>query len=383
MPAINCRHFTGFKPCAKNELCSERCPFLDPPLSRVLIVHLEAMGAVLRATSLLPSIKRKFPKCHITWVTKAPSHRLLEGNSLIDRVLTSSSEDLLSLKCLNFDVAFCIDKSLQASGVLSSTQFDKLYGFSADACSGAILPATPAAHYLWKLGLSNHEKFFINQKSETQLMTEALELGEFKREPYVLMLSEAEKEQVTARNKLWAPDGKIILGINTGCAPTIAYKKLSIQRQKSLIKNIETHFGCRIVLLGGPDDTDRNNEIAKGTNTVTSPTGSGLRDGLVSVAACDIVISGDSLGMHMAIALKKWVVAWFGPTCSHEIDLYDRGVKVMAKVGCSPCWKRSCHKSPMCYEMVSEDEFLMAVKEGIQWVKKSSSSKQPSLEMRS
>ena len=47
--------------------------------------------------------------------------------------------------------------------------------------------------------------------------------------------------------------------------------------------------------------------------------------------ACDIVVSGDSLGMHMAIGLKKWVVAWFGPTCHQEIDLYDRGAKFLLR----------------------------------------------------
>ena len=50
---------------------------------------------------------------------------------------------------------------------------------------------------------------------------------------------------------------------------------------------------------------------------------------------CDVVISGDSLGMHMAIALSKHVVAWFGPTSPQEIDLYDRGVKLLADRLCT------------------------------------------------
>ena len=73
---------------------------------------------------------------------------------------------------------------------------------------------------------------------------------------------------------------------------------------------------------------------------------------MMSVAACDMVISGDSLGLHMGIAMKKWCVAWFGPTCDQEIELYDRGVKVLANAPCSPCWKRVCDRKPMCYDLV-------------------------------
>ena len=36
--------------------------------------------------------------------------------------------------------------------------------------------------------------------------------------------------------------------------------------------------------------------------------------------------------MHMAIALRKHAVAWFGPTSAPEIDLYNRGVKLVS--GC-------------------------------------------------
>ena len=105
---------------------------------------------------------------------------------------------------------------------------------------------------------------------------------------------------------------------------------------------------------------------------IQSPTRKGLRDGLASVEACDLIFSGDSLGMHMGIALKKWVVAWFGPTCAQEIDLYGRGVKVMTKATCSPCWKRVCSQPVMCYDQVDFDQALNGLSKGIEWLTLSS-----------
>jgi heptosyltransferase-2 len=85
---------------------------------------------------------------------------------------------------------------------------------------------------------------------------------------------------------------------------------------------------------------------------------------MVSVAACDTVVSGDSLGMHLAIGLRKWTVAWFGPTCEQEIDLYGRGRKILSAASCGPCWKRSCARETMCYDLVSIDQLAEAALQG-------------------
>jgi len=349
---------------------------MSVPTSRVLLIHLEALGAVLRSTALLPAIRRKFPGCHITWVTQNPAQELLENNPFVDRVFTTSHDDLLALSALEFDVAFVIDKSLKAAGVLRKTKADVVFGFQVDAATGAIVPATPAADELWRIGLSDRMKFYQNQKPETRLVHEALELGPWQRDPYVLKLSPAEEGAAKLRRTQWSTHpNQIIVGINTGCSNVIPYKKLSIDNHRQLIEALQAELGMRvrIVLLGGREDTLRNQRIAHGLDVVLSPTEYGLRDGIISMSACDVVISGDSLGLHMAIALGKWTVAWFGPTCAQEIDLYDRGVIVRTKASCSPCWKRNCQKAPMCYDLVSIDEIVDGVKQGLATITKTES----------
>ncbi|MNK52433.1 ADP-heptose:LPS heptosyltransferase II [compost metagenome] len=328
----------------------------------LLIVHLGALGAVVRSTSLLKAMKRKYPNAMITWVTDAPAHHLLKGHPGIDRVLTTSEADLLTLSALEFECAFVIDKSLKACGVIKRTSVDQVYGFIADPLTGAILPATSAAEELWSLGLDNHKKFFVNQKPETQLMIEALELGAYQRDDYWLPLNLQEESQRQERRQEWLSRGKnLILGINTGCSNVITYKRLTVEFQRQIIQTLTAKYPqVQIALLGGPEDTERNQQIAENLPVISSATESGLRDGLVSVAACDVVITGDSLGMHMAISQQKQVIAWFGPTCAHEIDLYERGVALKTQSPCSPCWKRTCEKAIMCYDQVSLKELVNA-----------------------
>ncbi len=375
MAEIHCRYFNGYKPCGKNETCERSaCASYSSVGQRVLIVHLGALGAVLRSTSLIAAIRRKHPRAHITWATMAPAQHLIAG---VDRKVIAP---FLELRALQFDVAYVVDKSLEAAGILAMTKAREVRGFTAHPYSGAIIPANPEARELWEIGLSNKKKFFENQKSEQQLVHEALDLGEYAREEYVVELGESERLLADSRRRQWSPEGHPVIGVNTGCSGTIQAKKLSVQGTRELITRIlhDTRFaGSSIVLLGGPEDTERNEQIAKNLPVISSPTHKGLRDGLASVEACDVIFSGDSLGMHMGIGLKKWVVAWFGPTCAQEIDLYGRGVKIMTAARCSPCWKRVCGEPVMCYDQVDFTHVLNALYEGIEWHTSSSKPHSP------
>jgi heptosyltransferase II len=321
---------------------------------------------VVRSTSLLRAIKRKFPSSKLTWVTDAPAHQLLKFNPLIDRVLTTSSEDQLILRALSFDIGLVIDKSLKAAGVLALTKCDIIYGFVVESLSGAILPATKSAEELWSLGLSDFAKFHVNKKPETQLMIEALELGSYQRDEYFVPLTDEELHLALERRAIWKADEKFLIGLNTGCSAVLPAKKWTVEYHRRVIQALLAQGFKSLVLLGGPEDKERNEQIANGLSVISSPTQSGLRDGMVSVQACDLVVTGDSLGMHMAIALKKYVVAWFGPSCAQEIDLYDRGIALQAEVPCSPCWKRTCEKNVMCYDQVRVESVSTAVIEGLQ-----------------
>jgi heptosyltransferase II len=212
------------------------------------------------------------------------------------------------------------------------------------------------------------------------LVHESLALGPFVRDPYAVTLSAGERELASVRRELWGRGSRPIIGVNTGCSPTLPHKKLTVDGHRRLIDRIVRSSplrGCPVVLLGGPEDTERNEAIARGLSVIQSPTTRGLRDGLASVAAVDLVFTCDSLGMHMAIGLGKWTVAWFGPSCEHEIDLYGRGRKIMTQAGCSPCWKRVCSKGVMCYDQVDFKQAVDALEEGFNWLTSSSKPRFP------
>ena len=217
---------------------------------------------------------------------------------------------------------------------------------------GAIVPFNPSAWPLYALGLDDEAKFRVNQRTEQDLLAEAMGFSH-ERDPYVLALEPFEKRD--------SPPRKV--GFNTGCSPLYPYKKLPLAVLADAIRAVATDLDEPVLLLGGPEDTERNATLAQALGPLVEPTPTteGLRRGLAEIDRCDVVVTGDSLGMHMAIGLGKHVVAWFGPTCPQEIDLYDRGIKLLAEVGCAPCWKKRCDNDPMCHDRVPVELIRTAV----------------------
>lgn len=350
----DCRHFDGFKPCRFRRPC-EGCPEYDPPACRVLLINLDAMGDVVRTTALLAPLHRALRGAHVTWITLPRAVPLLDHVEGVDRVIGLDAWVGPALQTLEFDLVLGVDKSLRGGGLAMAARAGERRGFGIDG-GGAVVPLNREAEYLYGLGLDDAEKFAVNRKPETQLLCEAMGWG-WKRDRYGIRLGADEVAGVVHwRREQGIGEGEIVVGFNTGSSDLFPYKRLTVDDSVRLVDAVaERCPDVRLTLLGGPEDTNRNREIAarcRVRDPIQTPTDSGLRTGMQMVAGCDVVASGDSLGMHLAIGLGKPTVAWFGPSCHQEIDLYGGGAWVLGDVDCRPCMRSSCDNEPKCFARV-------------------------------
>ncbi len=364
----DCRHFTGYKPCFPETSCIDECVDPQPYGTRILIVNLEAMGNVLVTTSLLAAVKRTYPQNTISWITLKNAYRLLDNNPYIDKVYVWEPESWLKLQAMQFDVVMNIDKAVNSCAFIMSLHAKEKLGYGLNE-NGIIIPLNEEAEYNYRLGLDDELKFRINQKPNTQLLTEAMGLT-YKRDEYVLQLSKEEEifcntyKQQLGVYQTPVSSSHIVVGFNTGCSLLYPNKKMTIDQHVILINELAKRQGLHLVLLGGPEDTERNAEIVRqvGHKVIATPTSEGLRRGICYENICDVIISGDSFGMHVAIGLKKYVIVWFGVSCPQEIDLYQRGVKLIPEgLVCSPCWKKECPYHLECIQMIDLDRIVKEV----------------------
>ena len=77
-----------------------------------------------------------------------------------------------------------------------------------------------------------------------------------------------------------------------------------------------------------------------------------------------LIITNDSLGMHLGLALKKKVLVLFGPTSDKEVYFYGRGKAILpkGKVGCMPCFQSKCSLKESCINKISVEDVYEEVR---------------------
>lgn len=361
-PAIpSCKNFNGYKPCFGDHNCfDDGCKSNNPIGTKILIINLDAMGDVLMTTAQLAALKRKYPVSSIYWITLKIAAPLLENNPYIDKVYPFDFESILILSNMEFDVAMNVDKSQRSSALLNQVKAASKLGFGLDK-DGKIVPLNKGAEYNFRLGMDDNLKFKVNQRLGQDYLAETFEV-DYQRDEYVFNFTAEENEHIEAYKKETGikPDDMII-GFNTGCSNLFPNKKMTLEQHAVLIEKFLSFKKYKIMLLGGPEDTERNKALADefGDKIISTPTTNGVRRGACYESIPDIIITGDSFGMHLAIALKKYVIAWFGMSCWTEIDLYDRGVKLYPEgLECAPCWKKKCPYNLECIQMIDLERII-------------------------
>lgn len=351
----DCKRFSGYKPCFPDHNCwTDGCKDPLPFGTKILIINLDAMGDVLMTTAQLPALKKVYPESTIYWVTLKIAAPLLDNNPYIDKVFIYNSESISILSQLNFDLVMNVDKSIRSGALAMSVNAKKRLGFGINE-NGQIFPFNNGAEYNYLLGMDDHLKFKVNKRVGQDYLAETFEIP-YERNDYVFNFSEEElsfTEHYKKVNGITSNDK--IIGFNTGCSNLYPNKKMTIDQHVFLIENFLKYGHFKIMLLGGPEDTERNEIIYSRfkNKIINTPTTLGVRKGACFESIPQVIITGDSFGMHLAIALKKYVIAWFGLSCWQEIDLYDRGIKLFPEnLDCAPCWKKVCPYNLECIEQI-------------------------------
>jgi len=360
---LDCRYFLGDRPCKFKRTCKQ-CSQYSPMGKRILIIKLAAIGDVLRTTPLISGLKRKYPQSHITWVVDKEAFPLLKNNPFIDRVLSFDFSSLLPLEMETFDLVIGLEKDPAGAALASKVRARDRKGFGLGP-EGNVLPFNPASEYSFFLGLSDDLKFRQNQKTYPELIFEAAELN-YQRDEYLFFL--AAEDIAFARTfarKVGLNEGKPVVGLNTGAGDVFANKAWTGAGFLHLIELLGEKGEIATLLLGGPRERRQNQDILRRVKGKVIDAGcdNSLGQFAALINLCEVVVTGDTTALHMAIGLKKKVVALFGPTCAQEIELYGQGKKIISPLPCVPCYRRSCDISPNCMEAIPAGEVMKAIRD--------------------
>lgn len=328
---------------------------------KILIIKIGALGDVLRSTFIAQALKDKFKAKNpeIFWITDAKAKPLFLNNPYIDKVIVK--EDKGKIRNLAFDLVINLEEDGENCKFASSLNFKDIIGFICQ--NGKIIPTASAKEWFDMSVLGKHPQNDIlkkrNKKTHRQIIAEMVGVDSKKYEPFLRLTSQQRKiaEDFLRRHNLSRTD--LIIGMNTGAAERWP-KYLSVKKTAQLIDLLYRQFNAHILLFGGPNEIERNKEIMKITKSPLISTGCGndLSEFPALVSVCSLFITSDTLGLHVALALKRKTICLIGPTSPSEIDMYGLGEKVVAKSSCVCCYKKDCKSM----ERIDLNEIISKVK---------------------
>lgn len=328
----DCRSFRGDIPCTPHKQhgvhCldgqGEDCRFYDPISKRILIIKLGALGDVLRTTPLLRKLKAIDPHAEIWWITNTPD---IVPKS-VDYILPFTPQSVVALQATEFDTIFSLDKEKEAAALCAQLTARVKRGFTLR--EGKCVPVDAAAEHKYLTGVFD-DLSKANTKSYQEEIFEMCGLT-FSGEEYVMP---------EANDRPWKlPRGKAIVGLNTGCGGRWTSRLWPEKYWVSLAKNLKK-AGYIPLLLGGEQEHGKNLRLAKLSGALY-PGHFPLTEFMSEVDRCELVVTAVTMGMHIAIGMKKKVVLFNNIFNKHEFELYGRGEIL------EPDFECTCFYSPTC-----------------------------------
>jgi heptosyltransferase-2 len=295
---------------------------LDSEIGRV-----PSLGDVLRTTPILWAFKERYPERHVTWVVSQEAEPLLTNNEFIDRLITWDEFVPFQLMREKFDVLINLEKIPGVCALSDMIDAWVKYGFRFESINGT--------YHAYEKGLNFIEYISDKQsgkKTRTywqQVLIEMLGV-KWKGQGYILGYKPKSQE-------------KFDIGLNYNVGSKWKTKGMSIQKWKELESRL-IEEGFSISWQEGLND---------------------LHDYVDWINSCRILLSQDSLGIHMAIALKKKFIGLFGATDPQEIYVHGFGKTIFSGQECHlmPCYNPNCLTGLNCMEHMDIEEIVRFVKE--------------------
>jgi heptosyltransferase I len=286
---------------------------LQVPPREIAIVMLSALGDAVHVLPVANALKRAYPAARLTWIVQPAAYRLARNHPAVDSFVLfhprrglgawrSFRDVARALRPRRFDLLLDLQVYLKAGLITALASASVKLGFDRARARDLNwlftthrIPAHAAGHvqdqyfeFLEVLGVDPHP----------------VEWG--------LALAPDEREQQRAfLEGLGAPVCAVVVGTSR------PQKNWSPERYARLLEVLESDYGFRCVLVGGPGRAEK-----EAANRVVSLTrahpvdalGDDVRRLLWILAGSALVISPDTGPLHMARALDVPVVGLFGYT---------------------------------------------------------------------
>lgn len=283
-----------------------------------------SLGDILRTTPILEAIKEKYCVSQVTFLTDIKAKALIQNNPYIDRLLVWDEFMGFLLQREKYDIVINLEKHPGICALTDMIDAWQKYGFRLVTQTGHVDEYNQEISFIEYI--NNKE---IKKDYWQKILIEHLGL-EWKKQKYSLGYTPQSREVFD-------------IGLNYQVGTKWPTKAMSKDKWNELYEKL-TKLGYRVTWQEGLNS---------------------LEDYIDWVNSSKLIITQDSLGMHLAMALEKKQIALFGATGFEEVYSYGETVFMKSDIICEsmPCYKRTCENDKFCMDEINTNHIIKKIKE--------------------
>lgn len=279
-----------------------------------------SLGDVFRTTVLLHLFKQE----HVTWLTDKAALPLIESNPYIDRVSTFEGLSAPDVENEQFDKVINLEKIPEIC-----------------ALAGRINAWT---HFGFRLNLETGKPDAYTQAYEALVIATYRDVKSLNSRPWAALLYR-------------------MLGAEwSGESYVLGYKPRSVLAHDI---GFNVHVGKALPVKAWPQThwEELAERLGSSHTIAWQPSPSDLYDYMNWINSCRLLVTNDSLGMYLGVALGRRVLGIFGPTSEVEQSPHPN-LRILTPPldwDCIPCCKSTCARNDPCIAHISPQSVCEAV----------------------
>lgn len=344
----------------------------DREFKRILLIKPSSPGDIIHALPVLHGLRARYPSAHISWLVATPFVDLVAADPALSEVIPFDRKRFGKLG-RSWSVSVDFARFVRE---LAAREFDLVLDLQGLFRSGFLSLASGAGA---RLGFGDAREcawMFYSHRlragrrdvhaADKNAMLAALLGLDPRRMDFSIAVTEEDRRVADGLiGEARAADGFAVV------VPATRWetKCWAAERFGETGARLLREAGLRSILVGGRDDLAAGETAARasGGAAMNACGRTTLRQLAAVIEQAAIVITGDSTPMHIAAALRRPLVAIFGPTNPVRTGPYGKlGDVLRLPLDCSPCYLkllRQCPRGHACMVDLSVDMVVAAAME--------------------
>lgn len=323
----------------------------------ILIIKMSSLGDILHTLPFAAALRKRYPQAKISWLVHPQFAGFVPDKPVIDEVLYFDKVKFKKMGLLDKIKYFFSMRSM-----LHSKHFDlviDMQGLFKSAVLAAISGCSNRIGYCeMREGSGFISRAICGSHSKGHVIERYLDVARYLGadvEKVDFPMPDLTSESRSVQKKLAEQN---VTGDYVVFVPGARWqtKEWPVEHYTELARMILAE-GMQVVLAGGPDDLDKGNKIKELCPEAANLIGqTSLRELAAIIKGCAVYISADTGPLHFAAALKKPLVAMYGPTKADRTGPYgsDKASVLLSPAACAGCLKKSCNNWHCMHDITPE-----------------------------